>query len=65
MIAFSPDYYAYIENFIDTNAHMTDTEDNYVSFEPLNNIYPYIITGKCEIEELQCILEQIVNDIEK
>lgn len=64
MIAFSPDYYAYIENF-DNKAHMTDTEDNFVSFEPYNNIYPYIITGKCEIEELEVILRQIANEVKK
>lgn len=64
MIAFSPDYYAYIENF-DNKAHMTDTEDSFVSFEPYNNIYPYIITGKCEIEELEVILRQISNDVKK
>lgn len=64
MIAFSPDYYAYIENF-DNKAHMTDTEDSFVSFEPYNNIYPYIITGKCEIEELEVILSQISNEVKK
>lgn len=64
MIAFSPDYYAYIEDF-DNKAHMTDTEDSFVSFEPYNNIYPYIITGKCEIEELEVILRQISNDVKK
>lgn len=64
MIAFSPDYYAYIEDF-DNKAHMTDTEDSFVSFEPYNNIYPYIITGKCEIEELEVILKQISNDVKK
>lgn len=63
MIAFSPDYYAYIENY-NQEANMTDTEDNYVSFEPIDNVYPYIITGKCEIEELQAILEQIATDIQ-
>lgn len=64
MIGFSPDYYAYIENY-DNKANMTDTEYTYVSFEPYNNMYPYIITGKCDIEELTAMLKQITIDIKK
>ena len=52
VIGFCSVYYAYFDNINDE-----------VGFEPIGNIYPYIIKGCCDADELQEIVKQILVDI--
>lgn len=62
VIGFSPVYYTYFDN-IDNKVGGCDLDNTFVSFEPIENIYPYIIREGCDTDELQEIINQILLDI--
>ena len=61
VIGFSPIYYAYFDN-IDDKVSSCDLDNSFVSFEPIENIYTYIIREGCNSNELQEIINQILID---
>ena len=63
IIGFSPIYYTYFNNMNNTVSGC-DLDNTFVSFEPIENIYSYIIRGNCDTDELQEIINQILIDID-
>lgn len=62
VIGFSPVYYVYFDN-MNNKVGGCDLDKSFVSFEPIENIYPYIIREGCNTDELQEIINQILIDI--